>query len=204
MYILSENVEKSYDYIDNLANPTYPQVASGSSSESSSGSVWKIVIQKSQIMYDIEAELGIVAKMRRNEVGADSRLGIDVADGYRPIIARWINFWANRAKDKMRSYLVEIEQDNGTDGIRDWTYFIIKLSMPDYWDCRVWDTLVDAVHEFIVRHVLAQYYELTLTAQDPLTVSTQKRAEDADNDIKHCISAMLPQSIKKPFYPLPR
>lgn len=185
----------------NLQNPKYPEVVSG---KTDSSDTYTIIIKKEQIVYDVLAETGIVARARRSDAGVDLDLGDDIEERYRPLLNRWINFWTNKAADRMRAYLVTGDSTQGVDSIQDWREKHISLTFPDYWDSRVWGTLVDSVHEFIVRHVLYDYYRITLGEQDALTVATKQAAESAESDLKNCLMATKSGMVRKPFYPFPR
>ncbi len=196
--MIRDNFERGYTTM-NLRNPEFPQVVCHRKDKGRR----VIIIRKDQIFYDIEAELGLVAKVRRNEHGVDAQIGTDDADQYRPLINRWIGAAANKAKDRMRVYVVNVEQKVGVDSFADWEEMRIELSTPEYWDSRVWTTLVDAVHNYIVASVLHRYYAKTLTEQDTLTISAREDEERRYNEIKYCINSYKRDSIHKPFKPFP-
>lgn len=74
--------------------------------------------------------------------------------------------------------------------------------MPDYWDDTRYDELVKHIHSYIVAGALYEYFLITLTSKDPLTVSKQEEMNDEELEILDAASAskagMLVHTLK-PF-----
>lgn len=87
------------------------------------------------------------------------------------------------------------------NAINEWDEQEIWLRMPDYWDDTRYDSLVQAIHNYISAGALYEYFKLTLTSKDPLTADKAAEVEDAELDILDASNATKPGSVHKPYKP---
>lgn len=166
---------------------------------------WKfkhVFISRDQLLFDIDSITGLLARARRNENGhQDNNLATSDSDGYRPILNRWINKYTEKAKARMAAYLWTPERVATTDNLKDWKEQDITLRMPDWWDDTFYEMLVTAVHDYIVNGTLYEYFQVTLTSKDPITIDRQNLMDEAYTDIKSYLNSPKPSAVEKPIQP---
>ena len=73
--------------------------------------------------------------------------------------------------------------------------------MPEWWDDTIFDQLNDAVNNYIVNAILQEYFTVSLTSKDVVTVDKAALAADALSDIRKLANASKPGSIKTHLAP---
>lgn len=161
-----------------------------------------VFISREQLLFDIDSITALVSRSRRSENGTqDNNLATSETDGYRPILNRWINKYTDKAKARMAAYLWTPKKVATTDNLKDWKEQDITLRMPDWWDDTVYEMLVSAVHDYIVNGTLYEYFQITLTSQNPVTVDRMNLMDDAYNNIKAYVNTPKPGAVVKPIQP---
>lgn len=88
------------------------------------------------------------------------------------------------------------------NALKEWDEKEMWLRMPDYWDDARLDELVQAIHHYISTGALYEYFLLTLTSKDPLTVDKATQLEDDELEILDAANASKPGGMihtLKPF-----
>ena len=74
--------------------------------------------------------------------------------------------------------------------------------MPEFWDDTVFDQLTNAVHDYVVNATLYEYFTISLTSKDPVTVDKRQLMIEALSDVKKYVNAAKPGFIHKIKSPL--
>ena len=122
-------------------------------------------------------------------------------DHERPLFYRWFDKYMKKAEGLLTAYLMKKEGVVRDNAIKEWEEQEIWLRMPDYWDDTRYDSLVQAIHNYIAAGALYEYFKLTLTSKDPLTADKAAEVEDAELDILDASNATKPGSVHKPYKP---
>ena len=130
--------------------------------------VFRITVLRDQIMYDIEAQLGLMSRSRRTTNGAQDNTLTDT-EAYRPMFDRWIDKYLSLAKGRMEAFVLEGFSKGKTVGIDTGNFIEIRLAMPPYWDETMLTPLANAVHQYIASGVAYEYLATTLTTKDAAT-----------------------------------
>lgn len=162
-----------------------------------------IFIYANQLWYDIDAATNMVGRARRgNQTNQEDIIPTSENDKERPLFYRWFDKYLKKAEGILSAYVMNPQGVVRDNALREWDEKEIWLNMPDYWDDTRYDELVKHIHSYIVSGALYEYFLLTLTSKDPLTVSKQDEMNDEELEILDAASAskagMLVHSLK-PF-----
>ena len=75
------------------------------------------------------------------------------------------------------------------NSLKEWEEKEIWLRMPDYWDDSRYDSLVEAIHNYIVTGALLEYFKYTLTSKDPITIDKATELTDIELELIDCANA---------------
>lgn len=164
--------------------------------------LYYVYILRSQLMYDIEAELNIITRSRRNEAHLQDN-GIENTDELRPILNRWMNKYISLAKRKLTSVLRDDAPNASTNYIKDAEEIDFSLSIGDWWNENALDTLTEAIHDYIVNGTLYEYLLLYLTAKDPVTATKEQQTEFALENIHNALCSYKAGKLRKGMHPFP-
>lgn len=160
-----------------------------------------IYIRRDQVFHDLDAQLLMIAKMRRKADGTEDDTFTNATSDYHGQFLRWIDKHMGIAKGVMSAFTLDRFHAQKFNSISDAEEVDIELLMPEYWDDTVFDQLVNSVHDYITNSVLYEYLLLTLTTKDPVTVDKQGQSQKAFLDIKHYVNAAKPGRIHKTLQP---
>lgn len=161
-----------------------------------------IYLLKDQILYDIDAQSLIVMRARRDAAKVDNTIiGTDEADRLRPLLHRWIDKYADRARMALAPYAKNADGVASMNFINEWKEMDIELNMPEYWNESVYPMLVNAIHDYIVNGTLYDYFSLTLTANDPVTLTKKTEMEESLEKVKQYANTVIPGQVRKPLQP---
>ena len=163
---------------------------------------YHIYIMRSQLIYDVEAELSIITRSRRNEKGLQDN-NIENTDAVGPLLQRWLNKYLSLAKRKLASVLKQEDIPAASDRIRDNDEIDIAISVGDWWNENALTPLTDAIHDYIVNGCLYEYLLLYLTAKDPVTVSKEQQMELSLEEIHNALLSYKPGRLRKGMHPFP-
>lgn len=164
-----------------------------------------IYLYRSQLMFDIESEIGVMARVRRGmtqsaDMGSDDSLN-SIVDNYRPLLSRWIDKYVNLAKGRMAAMILEPHKQSGSNALKDAEEIDIELQVPDFWDDTCFQPLVQSVHDYVVNGAV---YELLLLMLPPKENIVNVKGNDVEmsyGDIKRYVCAVKPGWVKKPLQP---
>jgi len=160
-----------------------------------------VYISRDQIFFDLDSQIQMVAMSRRKDDGTEDDRMTNSTTTFKEMFYRWIDKHIGLAKSKMQSFVLEKMKTANMNSIKDVEEVDICLLMPEWWDDTVFDQLTTAVHDYIVNAVLQEYFTLTLTSKDPVTVDKAGLASDSLSDIRKYANSAKPGRIRKPFKP---
>lgn len=167
-----------------------------------------IFIMRDQLLYDIDAQIGMMATARRNPDGTEENTFSNATTTYRQQFYRWIEKHIGIAKGVMSAFLLEKFKTTKLDNISQEQEVDITLLMPEWYDDTVFDQLCQAVHQYVVDATLYEFFSIALlvptrrsVAEDPATiVKRQQMAQDLQ-DIRKYVNASKPGRIHKILKP---
>ncbi len=160
-----------------------------------------IYIRKDEIIFDIEAQLSIVSKMRRKEDGTEESVLTGATSTYHQMFVRWIDKHIGEAKTVMSAFVLERFKTSQTNSIKDKDEVDITLLMPEWYDDTTFPQLCTAVHDYVVNATLFDFLSMTLTSKDPVSVDKNETSAKSQYQIKKLVNAAKPGRISKPFKP---
>lgn len=161
-----------------------------------------IFIFANQLWYDIDAVTNMVGRARRNIKDSQGEsIPTSENDQERPMFYRWFDRYINKVEGILTAYLVKEEGKVRDNALKEWEEKEIWLKMPDYWDDTRFDSLVKAIHDYISIGALYEYFSLTLTSKDPVTLDKANQLQDAELEILSAANSVKAGSIHKPLRP---
>ena len=161
-----------------------------------------IFIYASQLWYDIDTITNMLGKARRgNQTNQEEMVPTSENDQERPLFYRWFDKYFQKAESTLSAYLMKPEGKVRDNALKEWDEKEIWLRMPDYWDDTRYDSLVKAIHDYIATGALLEYFKLTLTSKDPITVDKATDLEDAELEIINCANTTKAGSMVRPLKP---
>ncbi len=159
-----------------------------------------IFILAEQLFYDIDATTGLVERSLRNAQGAPD-IATQEADSYRPMFFRWFDKYIRKVEHIMSAYVLRPERQRRNNALREWHEQDITLSMPEYWDDTLLESLSASIHDYIVCGALYEYFAISFLPSDARAVAKQSELADIETDIQDLINRPKPGSIHRPFSP---
>lgn len=160
-----------------------------------------LFVVKDEIFAEIDAQLQILAESRMTENGQPNKVLNSGVERFSVQFERWIDKYLDLAKSRMAAYVVEIHRKATINHHKDWDEAEIHLSFPWTWNPVTFPQLGDAVQNYIVNSCLYEFFCLSLTSKDPVTIDKLTLAEDANSMIKHCCVSSLPGTQRKKLKP---
>lgn len=160
-----------------------------------------IYLRRDQLFYDIEAQVGIVSSSRRKDDGSEDDKLSNSVERYKGMIDRWIGRYIGLAKGRMSAIVLDPHKRSDTNVVPTSEEEDIELSVPFWWDETTFEQLSDSVHDYVVQSVLFEFFALTLTTKDPVTVDKKELADKAYGDIKRFACAYKPGTVRKKIQP---
>lgn len=161
-----------------------------------------IFIYANQLWYDIDAATNMVGRARRgNQTNQEDIIPTSENDKERPLFYRWFDKYLKKAEGILSAYVMKPQGVVRDNALMEWDEKEIWLNMPDYWDDTRYDELVKHIHSYIVAGALYEYFLLTLTSKDPLTVSKQEEMNDEELEILDAASASKAGMLVHPLKP---
>lgn len=162
-----------------------------------------IFIYANQLWYDIDATTNMLGKARRgNQTNQEEIIPTSENDQERPLFYRWFDKYLKKVEGILSAYVMKPRGVVRDNALKEWEEKEIWLRMPDSWDAARYDGLVQAIHNYISTGALYEYFMLTLTSKDPLTVDKSQQLEDEELEIIDSANATKPGSLirsPKPF-----
>lgn len=158
-------------------------------------------VRRDQIFYDIDAQLSIIAKARRSQDGTEDNTISQATNDFKPMFYRWIDTYIGKAKTIMSAFVLERFNDTAINSIKDNEEVDITLLVPQWYDDTTYQQLCDAVHSYIVNGAMREYFLISLTSKDPVTIDKNQLMLDGENEIRKLVNASKPGQIRKPLNP---
>lgn len=160
-----------------------------------------IFISRDQIFYDLDAQIGMMNESRRKDDGTEDDTKTNATQKYQQQFYRWIDSHIGKAKSVMSAFVLEKARTAKMNSISQKEEVDITLLFPEWYDDTVFEQLCSAVHDYVVNATLYEYFSLTLSAKDPVTLSKQEMMNEALGDVRKYVNASKPGTIRKPFKP---
>lgn len=160
-----------------------------------------IYLMRDQIMYDIEAQIAILNTARRKETGEEDDKLDSATTTYQSLFFRWIEKHIGIAKGVMSAFVLERFKTKDINTVKNKDEIDIELLMPEWYDDTVFQQLTQAIQDYVVNATLFEFFAITLTSKDPVTVDKRQLANEALEDVRKYVNAAKPGRIKKPFKP---
>ena len=170
-----------------------------SQKKNTSFSVKHIYIRKDQILFDVDAQTGLVMRSRRERGIDNNTIGTDQSDDFLPLYDRWVEKYTDYVKMILSAYIKSEPRIASINTLKKWEEMDIELEMPKYWNGEVYPMLVTAIHDYIVNGVLYDYFTLTLTANDPVTQAKKMELDEGEGRIKQLLCNV--KQVRKPLQP---
>lgn len=149
-----------------------------------------IFIYADQLWYDIDATTSIVGRSRRgNQTNQEENIPTSENDQERPMFYRWFDKYLQKVDSILSAYIMKPDGRTRDNALKEWEEKEVWLRMPDYWDDTRYDSLVKAIHDYITNGALLEYFKLTLSSKDPLTIDKAQDLEDAELELTDCANA---------------
>ena len=139
---------------------------------------------------------------RGNQTNQEEIIPTSENDQERPLFYRWFDKYLKKVEGILSAYVMKPRGVVRDNALKEWEEKKIWLRMPDSWDATRYDGLVQAIHNYISTGALYEYFMLTLTSKDPLTVDKAQQLEDEELDIIDAANATKSGSLirsPKPF-----
>lgn len=161
-----------------------------------------IFIYANQLWYDVDATTNLVGRNRRgNQTNQEDTIPTSENDRERPMFYRWFDKYLQKAESILAAYVMKPEGKVRDNALKQWDEKEIWLRMPDYWDDTRLDSLVKVIHDYITTGALLEYFKLTLTSKDPLTVDKTQELQDAELEMIDCANATKPGRMVRQLKP---
>lgn len=160
-----------------------------------------IYIFRDQLKYDISSQVGIISRTRRTPDGKEDPSLSDVVDNYSGMIDRWIDKYVKLAKGRMASIILDRFHTSTSDNVETENEIDIELEVPEYWDDTVFDSLSQAVHDYIVNGAMYELFTLILPPKEGIVNQKRIDMDDSYHDIKRYVCSSKPGRVKKPLQP---
>lgn len=160
-----------------------------------------IYISRDVVMFSVDTQIQMVAESRRKEDGSEDDRLTNATTKYQKMFYSWFDKHVGKAKSKLQSFVLEKSKTANMNTIKDKEEIDIELLMPLWWDDTVFDQLTDAVNDYLVNALLQEFFVVTLTSKDPVTLDKVTLAEAALSDIRKYANASKPGAIRKHLAP---
>lgn len=160
-----------------------------------------IFIERDQLLFDIDTQLGIIADGRKQPDGTEDDTITNATTKYQKMFYRWIGTHAGEAKTVMSAFVLEKFRETAINTIKDKVEVDITLLMPSWYDDTTFQQLCDKVHDYVSAATVADFCKMRFTSKDQVTIDKMQEAEDAKAEIKKLVNMNKPGTISKPFKP---
>ena len=161
-----------------------------------------IFVYAEQLWYDIDATTNMIGKARRgNQTNQEEYIPTSENDHERPLFYRWFDKYLSKVESLLTAYVMKPEGRVRDNSLKEWDEKELWLRMPDYWDAARYDSLVKAIHDYIVTGALYEYFLLTLTSKDPITIDKASQLDDQELEVIDAANATIPGAMARQLKP---
>ena len=162
----------------------------------------RIFVYAEQLWYDIDATTNMVGKARRgNQTNQEEYIPTSENDHERPLFYRWFDKYLSKVESLLTAYVMKPEGRVRDNSLKEWDEKELWLRMPDYWDAARYDSLVKAIHDYIVTGALYEYFLLTLTSKDPITIDKASQLDEQELEVIDAANATIPGAMARQLKP---
>lgn len=185
--------ERGWHPVPNPLAPQPPHRAYGHT-------VKHIFLQADQLFYDVDAVTGLITRYSR-QYPSDEGIITSDSDSYRPMFFRWFDKYIANAEHCLSAFVLKPEGVTRLNELKEWDEREISLLMPDYWDATVYDSLVQAIHQYVVDGALYEYLSITLSSRDSRTIDRKQSLEEGITNIRALSCRVIPGTVHKHLKP---
>lgn len=185
--------ERGWHPVPNPLAPQPPHRAYGHS-------VKHIFLQADQLLYDVDSITGIIDRTARIAHN-DTDIVTSESDTYRPMFFRWFDKYIANVEHCLSAFVLKPEGVTRLNDLKEWDEREVTLLMPDYWDATVYDSLVKAIHQYVVDGALYEYLSITLSSRDPRTIDRKQSLEEGITNIRALSCRVIPGTVHKHLKP---
>ena len=185
--------ERGWNPIPNPLAPQPPHRAYGHT-------VKHIFLQADQLLYDVDAITGMIDRTARIAHN-DTEVVTSESDTYRPMFFRWFDKFIANVEYCLSAFVLKPEGVTRLNDLKEWDEREISLLMPDYWDATVYDSLVQAIHQYVVDGALYEYMSLVLSSRDLRTIDRKQSLEEGITNIRALSCRVIPGTVHKHLKP---
>ena len=185
--------ERGWNPIPNPLAPQQPHRAYGHT-------VKHIFLQADQLLYDVDSITGLIDRTARIAHN-DTEVATSESDTYRPILFRWFDKYIANVEHCLSAFVLKPEGVTRLNDLKEWDEREISLLMPDYWDATVYDSLVKAIHQYVVDGTLYEYLSITLSSRDLRTIDRKQSLEEGLTNIRALSCRVIPGTVHKHLKP---
>ena len=161
-----------------------------------------IFVYAEQLWYDIDATTNMIGKARRgNQTNQEEYIPTSENDHERPLFYRWFDKYLSKVESLLTAYVMKPEGRVRDNSLKEWDEKELWLRMPDYWDAARYDSLVKAIHDYIVTGALYEYFLLTLTSKDPITIDKASQLDEQELEVIDAANATIPGAMARQLKP---
>ena len=143
-----------------------------------------IFVYANQLWYDIDATTNMLGRARRgNQTNQEEIVPTSENDQERPLFYRWFDKYISKIETILTAYIMKPQGRVRDNALKEWDEKELWLRFPDYWDDTRYDTLVKCIHDYIVVGALYEYFALTLTSKDPVTIDKLTQLDEMELDL---------------------
>lgn len=162
----------------------------------------RIFVYAEQLWYDIDATTNMVGKARRgNQTNQEEYIPTSENDHERPLFYRWFDKYLSKVESLLTAYVMKPDGRVRDNSLKEWDEKELWLRMPDYWDAARYDSLVKAIHDYIVTGALYEYFLLTLTSKDPITIDKASQLDEQELEVIDAANATIPGAMARQLKP---
>ena len=160
-----------------------------------------LFIRRDQILFDIDAQLGMIADARKNTDGTTDDTITNATTKYQQMFYRWVDSHIGEAKTTMSAFVLEKFRETAMNSIKDKDEIDITMLMPEWYDDTTYQQLCDKVHEYVVSSTIYDFCKMRFTSKDPVTLDMEKQKIESQFEVKKLANMAKPNRISKPFKP---
>ena len=156
--------------------------------------------QADQLHYDVDAVTELIQRASRPDQAAPDIVTAE-SDTYCPRFLRWFDKYIANVEHCLSAFVLKPEGVTRLNDLKEWDELEISLLMPDYWDATVYDSLVKAIHQYVVDGTLYEYLSITLSSRDPRTIDRKESLEEGITNIRALSCRVIPGTVHKHLKP---
>lgn len=160
-----------------------------------------VFLRRDQVMFDVDAQISIITGVRQKEDGTEDDKMTSATTTYKQQFARWFEKHLALCKKVLTAFLLEKSIQAKMNTVSEAEEIDLELQFSETWDDTVFPQLVQSIHEYLVNAILYEYFLLSLTSKDPVTIDKGILSNEALHDVKVMANAVKPNRVHKVLKP---